>query len=71
MLTFEVMATDIRLLRDWSKRTGDIPDPLSAALPNTTAAKKSTSSDRSCLMTDPATRNHPTTLQRSAGVKLE
>ena len=33
MLTFEAMAANIRLLREWSKRTGDISDPLSEPYP--------------------------------------
>jgi hypothetical protein len=33
MLTFEAMAANIRLLRTWSKRTGDVSDPLSAPYP--------------------------------------
>ena len=33
MLTFQAMAANIRLLREWSKRTGDISDPLSEPYP--------------------------------------
>jgi hypothetical protein len=33
MLTFEAVAANIRLIRQWSKRTGDITDPLSVPMP--------------------------------------
>jgi hypothetical protein len=33
MLTFEAMAANIRLLRKWSKRTGDVTDPLCEPYP--------------------------------------
>lgn len=33
MLTFQAMAVNIRLIRQWSRRTGDVTDPLSELMP--------------------------------------
>ncbi len=33
MLTFEVVAANIRIFRQWSKRTGDVSDPLAEEFP--------------------------------------
>ena len=33
MLTFQAIAANIRLIRQWSRRTGDITDPLSELMP--------------------------------------
>lgn len=33
MITFQAMAANIRLIRQWSRRTGDVTDPLSEPMP--------------------------------------
>jgi hypothetical protein len=33
MITFQAMAASIRLIRQWSRRTGDVTDPLSEPMP--------------------------------------
>ena len=33
MLTFQAVAANIRLIRQWSRRTGDVTDPLSELMP--------------------------------------
>jgi hypothetical protein len=34
MLTFQAVAGNIRLIREWSRRTGDVTDPLSELMPD-------------------------------------